>query len=50
MNKIDYIEFARQMRENKVTDENGIILCSPELWELIASTIESKSEDMEMKQ
>lgn len=50
MDKVDYKEFARQMRENKVTDENGIILCSPELWELIASTIESKSEDMEMKQ
>lgn len=43
MDKVDYKEFARQMRENKVTDENGIILCSPELWELIASTIESKS-------
>ena len=46
MNKIDYIEFARQMRENKVTDEYGRVICSPELWELIASTIESKLEEM----
>lgn len=45
MDKVDYKEFARQMRENKVTDENGIILCSPELWELIASTVESKSDE-----
>lgn len=42
---IDYKEFARQLRENKATDENGIIRCSPELWELIAEVIESKSEE-----
>ena len=48
MDKVDYKEFARQMRENKVTDENGNIICSPELWELIASTVESKSGE-EMK-
>lgn len=45
MDKVDYKEFARQMRENKVTDEYGRIICSPELWELIAQTIESKSKE-----
>lgn len=45
MDKVDYKEFARQMRENKVTDGYGRIICSPELWELISQTIESKSKE-----
>lgn len=45
MDRVDYKEFARQLRENKVTDENGIILCSPELWGRIAEVIESKAEE-----
>lgn len=38
---MDYIEYARQMRENAIRDESGAIRCSPELWEQIASNIES---------
>lgn len=41
MAEFDYKEFARQMRENAVKDENGTIRVSPELWEQIASVIES---------
>lgn len=37
---MDYKEYARQMRENAVKDENGNIVCSPELWEQLASIIE----------
>lgn len=40
MAEFDYKEYARQMRENAVKDEYGIIRCSPELWEQIASIIE----------
>ena len=36
---MDYKAFAKSMRENKVTDEKGIILCSPDLWEEIAKII-----------
>ena len=38
---MDYKEYARQMRENCVKDENGVVCVSPELWEQIASIIES---------
>lgn len=38
---MDYKECARQLRENAVKDENGIIKVSPELWEQLASIIES---------
>ena len=41
MAEFDYKEYARQMRENVVRDNNGIVLCSPELWEQIASIIEN---------
>jgi hypothetical protein len=41
MAEFDYKEYARQMRENVVKDENGVIRCSPELWEQIASIIEN---------
>ena len=41
MAEFDYKEYARQMRENAVKDENGIIRVSPELWEQIASIIEN---------
>lgn len=36
----DYKEYAKQMRENAVKNEQGNIVCSPELWEEIASIIE----------
>ena len=36
----DNKEFAKQMRENAVKNESGNIICSPELWEEIASIIE----------
>ena len=36
----DYKEFAKQMRENAVKNEQGNIVCSPELWEEIASVVE----------
>lgn len=38
---MDYKEYARQLRENAVKDDNGVIRCSPELWEQIASVIET---------
>lgn len=38
---MDYKEYARQLRENAAKDDNGIIRCSPELWEQIASIIET---------
>lgn len=38
----NYKEYARQMRTNAVKNENGIVLCSPELWEEIANIIEDK--------
>lgn len=43
MNKeqIDYKEYARQMRENAVRDSAGNVICSAELWEELASKIES---------
>lgn len=41
MAEFDYKEYARQMRENCAKDYNGNIICSPELWEQIASVIES---------
>lgn len=36
----DNKEFAKQMRENAVKNEQGNIVCSPELWEEIASIVE----------
>lgn len=41
MAEFDYKEYARQLRENAVKDDNGVIRCSPELWEQIANVIES---------
>jgi hypothetical protein len=41
MVEFDYKEYARQMRENAVKDNNGNIICSPELWEQIASIVEN---------
>lgn len=38
---MDYKEYARQLRENAIKDQNGVIRCSPELWEQIASIIEN---------
>jgi hypothetical protein len=39
--QIDYKEYARQMRENCPKDHNGNVICSGELWEEIANTIEN---------
>lgn len=41
MGKFNHKEYAKQMRENCYKDENGNIICSAELWEHIASIIES---------
>lgn len=38
---MDYKEYARIMRAMAVRDENGNIICSPELWERIATIIEN---------
>lgn len=39
--KIDYKEYARQMRENCPRDYAGNIVCTSELWEELASMIEN---------
>jgi hypothetical protein len=44
MAEFDYKEYARQMRENCYKNENGNIICSAELWEHIASIIESTAD------
>lgn len=36
----DLKEYARKLRENAITDDNGIVKVSPELWEQIAGVIE----------
>lgn len=44
--KIDYKGFANQMRQNACRNAEGNIVCSEELWELIASTVEAKPADV----
>lgn len=39
--QIDYKNYANNLREKAVRDENGCIVCSPELWEQILSIIEN---------
>lgn len=41
MAEFDFKEYARQMRENAVKESDGVIRCSPELWEQIASIVEN---------
>ena len=41
MGYLDTKEFAKQMREQAIRDSNGNVICSDELWELIAKTFES---------
>lgn len=41
MAEFNFKEYARQMRENAVKDSDGVIRCSPELWEQIASIVEN---------
>ena len=41
--KIDYKEYARQMRENCPRDYAGNIVCTSELWEELANAIENCS-------
>lgn len=43
---MDYKEYARQLRENAVKDDYGNIVCSPALWEQIASIIENLSNNL----
>ena len=38
----DYKEYAKHMRENAIKNEQGNIVCSPELWEEIASVFLKK--------
>ena len=45
---MDYKVFAKAMRENKVTDENGNIICSDTLWEQIATILENIPENKEI--
>lgn len=40
-------KFATAMRENVCKDKNGCIICSPQLWEQIASIIESQETEIE---
>lgn len=44
--QIDYKEFADQMRKNACRNADGLVVCTKELWELIASTVESKHSDL----
>lgn len=39
-------EFAESLRENKKTDKDGNIICSPELWKLITDIIEKSEIDI----
>lgn len=51
MNKIDYKEFARQMRnqgQKCAKDYYGNIICSPELWEEIAKIIDDAASTQKM--
>lgn len=48
MNKIDYKEFARQMRKNCAKDYYGNIICSAELWEEIAKMIDDVAPTQKM--
>ena len=45
---MDYKAFAKAMREDKVTDENGNIICSPQLWEQIVIILENIPENKEI--
>lgn len=45
---MDYKELAKAMRENAVTNDYGQIICSPQLWEYIATIIESIPENKEI--
>ena len=38
---MDYKEYARIMRTTALRDADGNIICSPELWERIATIIEN---------
>lgn len=46
---IDRKEYARNMRENAVTDDNGIVQVSPELWAQIADIVAGSSEWISVK-
>jgi hypothetical protein len=39
-------EYAKQMRENAVIDDNGIVLVSRELWHQIADVIEEQQAEI----
>ena len=40
-------EYAKQMRENAVTDKNGNVIVSEELWQQIANIIETQQAEIE---
>lgn len=46
---MNYKAFSKAMRENKVIDEKGNIICSPQLWEQIATVIENVAINNENK-
>lgn len=45
---MDYKAFAKEMRENAVTNEYGQIICSPQLWEQISTILENIPENKEI--
>ena len=44
---IDDKEYAKQMRENAVIDNNGNVIVSEELWQQIANIIETQQAEIE---
>lgn len=44
---IDYKEYAKQMRENAVVNDNGIVKVSVELWHRIADVIEEQQAEID---
>lgn len=44
---ISRIKVAESMREDAIRDDQGNIICSPELWELLAKMIEDTSDVVE---
>ena len=45
---MDYKAFAKAMRENAVINDYGQIICSPILWEQLATIIENIPENKEI--
>jgi hypothetical protein len=45
---MDYKAFAKAMRENAVINDYGQVICSPQLWEQIATILENVPENKEI--